>query len=259
MTGNRSASASACARGTRWPCSRFLLAAHLRVCPEGEPVRRRARVAMGGGGGGRHRGAKRWRSPRRRPAASASALRATRASRKRPRRTRSWSWRRSTTDDGYAADTNAADARGRRRRSSIPSALTGEESACARVVGRLYEQESRRGVRRGLLRQLRDGHGLGSIATWARDVMGLGGARRDAFMAAYSFLKGLSQMLAGMMSDRVGRALADHSRLARRRRLVARRRRRRGVRRPVPVSRHSGRAVREPRWRPAFYWACSRA
>jgi len=45
----------------------------------------------------------------------------------------------------------------------------------------------------------------GLLASWARDGLGVGGARRDAFMASYSFLKGFSQLFAGLLSDKIGR------------------------------------------------------
>ena len=57
----------------------------------------------------------------------------------------------------------------------------------------------------GFCANFETGMAWGLLASWARDGLGVGGARRDAFMAAYSFLKGFSQIAAGVASDRVGR------------------------------------------------------
>ena len=57
----------------------------------------------------------------------------------------------------------------------------------------------------GFCANFETGMAWGLLASWARDGLGVGGARRDAFMAAYSFLKGFSQIFAGVASDRVGR------------------------------------------------------
>ena len=57
----------------------------------------------------------------------------------------------------------------------------------------------------GFCANFETGMAWGLLASWARDGLGVGGARRDAFMAAYSFLKGFSQLAAGVASDRVGR------------------------------------------------------
>ena len=57
----------------------------------------------------------------------------------------------------------------------------------------------------GFCANFETGMAWGLLASWARDGLGLGGARRDAFMASYSFLKGFSQLAAGIFSDRVGR------------------------------------------------------
>ena len=57
----------------------------------------------------------------------------------------------------------------------------------------------------GFCSNFETGMAWGLLASWARDGLGLGGARRDAFMGAYSFLKGFSQLAAGVFSDRVGR------------------------------------------------------
>ena len=45
----------------------------------------------------------------------------------------------------------------------------------------------------GFCANFETGMAWGLLASWARDGLG-GGARRDAFMAAYSFLKGFSQI-----------------------------------------------------------------
>ena len=57
----------------------------------------------------------------------------------------------------------------------------------------------------GFCANFETGLAWGLMATWARDAMGLGGRERDFFAACYSFVKGLSQLLTGIMSDRIGR------------------------------------------------------
>lgn len=57
----------------------------------------------------------------------------------------------------------------------------------------------------GFCANFETGMAWGLLASWSRDGLGIGGARRDAFMASYSFLKGFSQLAAGIFSDRVGR------------------------------------------------------
>ena len=69
----------------------------------------------------------------------------------------------------------------------------------------LREQESRRRVPRGFLRQLRNRAGVGSHGDVGAGRHGAGRRARDFFTACYSFVKGLSQLLAGIMSDRIGR------------------------------------------------------
>ena len=59
----------------------------------------------------------------------------------------------------------------------------------------------------GFCANFETGMAWGLLASWARDGLGIGGTRRDAFVAAYSFLKGFSQLAAGVFSDRVGRRL----------------------------------------------------
>ena len=57
----------------------------------------------------------------------------------------------------------------------------------------------------GFCANFETGMAWGLMASWARDGLGVGGRERDFFTGAYSFLKGLSQLLAGLVSDRVGR------------------------------------------------------
>jgi hypothetical protein len=116
---------------------------------------------------------------------------------------------RSDDLDGYAADTNAVEDGRDDRDVDVPAdraTLTGEESAWAGFVRTSFTNRSLAVVcLAGFCANFETGLAWGLIATWARDVMGLGGRERDFFTACYSFVKGLSQLLAGMMSDRIGR------------------------------------------------------
>ena len=117
---------------------------------------------------------------------------------------------RSDDLDGYAADTNAAeDGREDGRDVDVPAdhaTLTGEESAWAGFVRTSFVNKSLAVVcLAGFCANFETGLAWGLIATWARDSMGLGGRERDFFTACYSFVKGLSQLLAGMISDKIGR------------------------------------------------------
>jgi MFS family permease len=49
------------------------------------------------------------------------------------------------------------------------------------------------------------GMAWGLISSWARDGLLIGGRERDFFTGCYSFLKGLSQFGAGLLSDKIGR------------------------------------------------------
>lgn len=57
----------------------------------------------------------------------------------------------------------------------------------------------------GFCANFETGMAWGLIASWARDGLGIGGRERDFFTGCYSFLKGFSQLLAGLISDRIGR------------------------------------------------------
>ena len=57
----------------------------------------------------------------------------------------------------------------------------------------------------GFCANFETGMAWGLIASWARDGLGVDGRERDFFTGAYSFLKGLSQLFAGLASDRLGR------------------------------------------------------
>ena len=57
----------------------------------------------------------------------------------------------------------------------------------------------------GFCANFETGMAWGLLASWARDGLGMSGQKRDAFMAAYSFCKGFSQLFAGILSDKVGR------------------------------------------------------
>ena len=111
--------------------------------------------------------------------------------------------------DGYAADTNAAEDGGADDdvdAPADPTTLTGEETMWAAFVRTSFADRSLSVVcLAGFCANFETGLAWGLMATWARDVMGLGGRERDFFTACYSFVKGLSQLLAGMVSDRVGR------------------------------------------------------
>lgn len=111
--------------------------------------------------------------------------------------------------DGYAADTNAAEDGRDDRVDDVPTdraTLTGEESAWAGFVRTSFANKSLAVVcLAGFCANFETGLAWGLMATWARDAMGLGGRERDFFTACYSFVKGLSQLLAGIMSDRIGR------------------------------------------------------
>jgi hypothetical protein len=57
----------------------------------------------------------------------------------------------------------------------------------------------------GFCANFETGMAWGLIASWARDGIRIGGRERDFFTGCYSFLKGFSQLVAGMISDRIGR------------------------------------------------------
>jgi MFS family permease len=46
----------------------------------------------------------------------------------------------------------------------------------------------------------------GLMSVWARDQLGLSGAERDFFTGCYSFMKGFTQIVSGVASDKIGRA-----------------------------------------------------
>ena len=47
----------------------------------------------------------------------------------------------------------------------------------------------------------------GLVSVWARDQLGLTGNERDFFTGCYSFMKGFTQIVSGLMSDKIGRKL----------------------------------------------------
>lgn len=47
----------------------------------------------------------------------------------------------------------------------------------------------------------------GLVSVWARDQLGLTGNERDFFTGCYSFMKGFTQIVSGLMSDKIGRRL----------------------------------------------------
>ena len=59
----------------------------------------------------------------------------------------------------------------------------------------------------GFVANLTTGLAWGLILVWARDVLELDAAQRNTVTACYSFIKGLSQVGTGALSDRVGRRL----------------------------------------------------
>ena len=235
MTGWRSARASACARGTRWPRSRF--GSHPPPSASASPPPRCASRDRRPGSRGRHRGE--------------VALAEAAPGGERERSTRDARIAEAAKADAFVelealeSDDDAL-AEPARTRAGDGDFQYSERLRVSFARASWGDRQPRRGVRRGLLRQLRDGHGLGSTRE-----LGAGRARgrRRAPRRVHGRLLVPQGVLANIRGSRVrpGRpALAHGRRVNRRRRLVAARRVRRGVRRPVPVSRHSGRAVREP-------------
>uniref|UniRef100_A0A7S1SG99 Major facilitator superfamily (MFS) profile domain-containing protein n=1 Tax=Tetraselmis chuii TaxID=63592 RepID=A0A7S1SG99_9CHLO len=57
----------------------------------------------------------------------------------------------------------------------------------------------------GFVVNMTSGLAWGLLLAWARDGLGMDGAQRNLASACYESLKGMSQFLAGLLSDRVGR------------------------------------------------------
>ena len=217
--------------GTRWPRSRF----NSRSSPRPASPPPAARVAIGAeaavaiGGGGARRAA---------PGGEREALRATRPSRKRPRRTRSWSWSAEPDDDALAERaTRATTAFPVFRRLRVSFRARAGATATSPWCARLLRQ-----LRTASLGLLAAGRGTGSGTAAPRRVR-----------SRHSFLKGFSRSRGSRV--RPGRPALAHGRRVNRRRRLILLLTAFGAGDARYLSRDTGRAVREL-VAPAFYSAC---